>query len=144
MLASIRADLDLLLNLVMQALGRTAASPVPLSVPIGGIWDTTKTFADSPVALTAAHPLEPFDTTGGAITFLTPPAPFDGQVICLKPAVASNTPATLHANNGGGEVVEDPGNSGHYAVDVGVPGQGAACWWKYRAADTRWIGLVGV
>jgi hypothetical protein len=109
-----------------------------------GTWGATVVHAGSPFLLTAAAPLKAFDTTAGAIVFNTPAAPFDGMVIGLKSAVASATPATLHANNGGGEVVEDPGNSGTFGANGTLAGQGPAFFWKYRASDTRWIGFIGV
>jgi hypothetical protein len=111
-----------------------------------GPWGATNVHADSPVALTAAAPVRAFNTTGGAIQYLTPPLAslFDGMVIGIKPAVASATPATLHAQNGGGETVEDPSNSGNFGADGTVPGQGPACFWKYRVSDKKWIGFIGV
>lgn len=107
-------------------------------------WGATNVHADSPVALTAAAPIRAFNTAGGTIQYNTPAAPFDGMVIGIKAAVAGATPATLHANNGGGETVEDPTNSGNYAVTVNIPGQGPMCKWKYRVSDTKWIGWSGV
>lgn len=109
-----------------------------------GTWGATNVHTDSPVTLTAVAPLHAFDTTAGAIVYETPATPFDGMVIGVKSAVASSTPATLHANNGGGETVEDPSNSGTFGANGLVPGQGSTCFWKYRASDKKWIGLIGV
>lgn len=132
---------------VVAAIQGSAISPAQAQNLVSlflGTWGATVVHAGSPFLLTAAAPLKAFDTTGGAIQFLTPAAPFDGMVIGLKPAVASATPATLHANNGGGEVVEDPGNSGNFGANGTLAGQGPAFYWKYRASDTRWIGFIGV
>jgi hypothetical protein len=110
-----------------------------------GVWNNVdKVHADSPVALTAAQPLVAFSTAGGTIQFLTPPAPFNGMVIGVKPTTPSATPATLHAQNGGGETVENPVSSGSFGTDGAVPGQGPAVYWKYRATDKKWIGFINV
>lgn len=115
--------------------------------PLGGTWHATVTagtFSPNPAVNGTADLMIPFNCTGGAVIVNTPPAPYDGMTLMMKPVVASATPGRLHANNGGGETVEDPSNSGSFGADGSVPGQGAACWWKYRASDKKWIGLIGV
>jgi hypothetical protein len=134
---AIQAELDKLRALLAIAGGQGAAFFGPWNNP-------NDTHASSPVQLTSAQPLRAFDTTGGTIEYLTPPNPSDAMIIGVKPDVASATPATLHANNGGGETVENPSNSGNFVTDGVIPGQGAACFWKYRAADKKWIGLINV
>lgn len=115
----------------------------------GWTWHATLTHASTPFtpnpgANGAADMVLPCDTSGGALTINTPASPYDGQMLTIKPIVASATPITLHANNGGGETVEDPSNSGSFGLNGTVPGQGAACRWKYRASDKKWIGWSNV
>lgn len=119
--------------------------------PEGWTWHANLTHASSPFTPNPATngPADlvlPCDTSGGAIQVNTPPTAqlYDGMIITIKPVVASATPIDFHANNGGGETVENPSNSGSFGTDGTVPGQGPACRWKYRAADKKWIGWSNV
>ena len=117
--------------------------------PEGWTWHATLTHASTPFTPNPATngPADlvlPCDTSGGALTVNTPASPYDGMIITIKPIVASATPIILHANNGGGETVEDPSNSGTFGANGTVAGQGPACRWKYRASDLKWIGWSNV
>jgi hypothetical protein len=100
----------------------------------------TFTNANSPVTATAAGVLVPCDTSGGIVQVNTPAGPTDGQIFGVKPVVASATPITVHASSG---TIEDPSNAGTFGANGSVPGTGGAVLWKYRAADTKWIGMSG-
>ena len=129
----------------LQGFALSPAQALNLLVVWLGAWPVTDTHASSPVTLTTSSPLHKFDTSGGAIQYLTPLVGtlFDGMVIGLKPSVASATPATLHPQNAG-ETVENPSNSGSFVGDAVIPGQGPACFWKYEAATKKWIGFINV
>lgn len=110
------------------------------SAAVFGTWTADVIPAASPYTPTAGQIMIAVNTSTGAVTVKTPANPYDGQPFCVKPTAASATPITVTATSG---TIENPSNAGNFGASGLVPGQGSGAWWKWRASDSKWIGMPG-
>lgn len=99
---------------------------------------------DSPFQATAANPLVPCDTTGGAVIVKAPVSPGDGQVFGVKDATGHAPVQPIQATAVGPITIENPANAGTYGAAGVVSAQGSCVLWKFRLSDNKWIAFSGV
>ena len=110
------------------------------SATVFGTWTADVLPGASPYTPLAGQIMIAVNTSTGPVTVKTPANPYDGQPFCVKPTAASATPITVTATSG---TIENPSNAGNFGASGLVPGQGSGAWWKWRASDSKWIGMPG-